>query len=117
MHVTVLNGCNITIRIHASVNLLSGIIETNEWISLNNGAVVTPTTSSYRLQITGSEVLKVLIGVLDAESKRKFSIIASYANFYDDCTVTQTVYDTELALKIDTITSWTFNFQKSILGH
>lgn len=48
LHITVLNGCNITIRIHASVNLLSGIIETNEWISLNNGAVVTPTTSSYR---------------------------------------------------------------------
>lgn len=43
-------------------------------------------------------MLKALIGVLDAESKRKFSIIASYANFYDDCTVTQTLYDTELAL-------------------
>lgn len=48
LHITVLNGCNITIRIHASVNLLSGIIETNERIYFNNGAVVTPTTSSYR---------------------------------------------------------------------
>lgn len=61
--------------------------------------------------------LKSLLGYLTRNRRENISIIASYANFYDDCTVTQTVYDTELALKIDTITSWTFNFQKSILGH
>lgn len=61
--------------------------------------------------------LKSLLGYLTRNRREHFQLLPHMQIFMMIFTVTQTVYDTELALKIDTITSWTLNFQKSILGH